>query len=81
MQLDKKALGLALGIVWGVCVLLATLAVMIMGGGEHLLLLKKFYIGYSVSVLGAIVGLIYGFIDGFICGWVLAWLYNRFAAG
>ena len=43
-------------------------------------LLREFYIGYSVSAVGAVVGLIYGFVDGFIGGWLLAWLYNMFAA-
>lgn len=79
MALNKTALGLASGILWGAAVFLATLWVMFRGGGEHLVLLSKFYIGYGVNVGGAIVGLIYGFIDGFLCGWILAWLYNRFA--
>ncbi len=79
MELNKKALGLACGILWGVAVLLATLWAALLDGGEHLGLLSRFYIGYSVSYAGAIVGLIYGFIDGFLGGWILAWLYNRFA--
>lgn len=79
MKLNAKALGLAAGILWGACVFLCTLWVVWRGGGEHLELLAKFYIGYSVSVVGAFVGLVYGFIDGLICGWILAWLYNRFA--
>lgn len=78
MHLDKKALGLAGGILCGVCVFLATVLTIWLGGGEHLELLARFYIGYSVSYGGAVIGLIYGFIDGFIGGWVLAWLYNRF---
>lgn len=79
MKLDAKALGLAGGILWAVSVFLCTLWVVWQGGGEHLMLLAKFYPGYSVTPLGALLGLVYGFIDGFICGWVLAWLYNRFA--
>ena len=79
MQLDTKAFGLAGGIVWGAAVFLATLWVVFRGGGEHLELLAKFYIGYSTTVIGALVGLIYGFIDGFIGCWRFAWLYNRFA--
>jgi hypothetical protein len=80
MKLDKKAFGLALGLLWGFGLLIATLWATIAQGGAHLGLLNRFYIGYSVSYLGAVVGLIYGFVDGFICGWLLAWLYNRFAA-
>jgi len=79
MKLDRRALGLAAGILWGLCVFLCTLWVMARGGGEHLLLLSKFYPGYAISAVGAILGLVYGFIDGFISGWLLAWLYNRFA--
>lgn len=80
MQLNKVALGLAAGILTGISLFLVTLAVMALGGGEHLALISKFYLGYSVTFVGSILGLIYGFIDGFVCGWLLAWLYNRFAA-
>ncbi len=79
MQLDKKALALTGGILWGACVLLLTILALVVGGGDHLILLKKVYLGYSISPAGAVVGLIWGFIDGFIGGWLLAWLYNKFA--
>jgi hypothetical protein len=80
MTLNKTALGLSFGILWGAGLFLATLWVTVAKGGDHLSLLNRFYIGYSISYLGAFVGLIYGFIDGFIGGWLLAWLYNVFAA-
>jgi hypothetical protein len=80
MHLDRRALGLALGLLWGGGVFVATLWIVIAGmGGEHLALLRRFYLGYSVTVVGALIGLVYGFIDGFIGGWLTAWLYNRFA--
>lgn len=79
MRLNQKAFGLAVGILWGAGVVIATIVTIVMGGGAHLELLGKFYLGYSVSYGGAVIGLIYGFVDGFICGWLLAWLYNRFA--
>ena len=79
MELNKKALGLAGGLLWGGGQALATVWVMLRGGGEHLELLGRFYLGYSVSPLGILLGLAYGFVDGFIGGWLLAWLYNRFA--
>ncbi len=78
MALNKKAFALTCGILWGLTVFIATLWIMIKGGGNHLQLLEQFYFGYSVSWLGAFVGLIYGFIDAFICGWIFAWLYNKF---
>ncbi|MDA2922758.1 bacteriophage holin [Patescibacteria group bacterium AH-259-L07] len=79
MDLNKKACGLALGIIWGVTLFLATIWIIIKGDGNTLIKLQQFYIGYSISWLGAFIGLIYGFIDGFIGGWVFAWLYNIFA--
>lgn len=78
MKLNKKAFGLASGILWGLIVLAATFWVMVKGGGETLILLQQFYFGYSVSFGGAILGFIYGFINGFIFGWIFAWLHNLF---
>ncbi len=78
MQLNKKAFGIACGIVWGVCIFLATIYVILKGGGNTMVLLQQFYWGYSISFVGAILGLIYGFIYGFICGWIFGWLYNKF---
>lgn len=68
------------GIIWGVCILLATFWVLIgPSEGETMKLLRIFYLGYSVSAVGAIIGLIWGFVDGFIGGLVFALLYNLFA--
>jgi len=80
MSLNKTALGLALGVLCAGALLLVTVWSTYFGGGEHLEMLKRFYIGYSVSLGGALLGAVYGFIDGFLGGWILAWLYNRFAA-
>jgi tetrahydromethanopterin S-methyltransferase subunit G len=79
MKFSKKAFGLALGILWGVSIFLATICVMIIGGGNTLALLQKFYFGYDISFIGAILGLIYGFVHGFIWGWLFALLCNAFA--
>lgn len=81
MHLHKTAFGLAAGILCGVSVLIATLWVLAVGGGEHLELLAKFYLGYWVSPVGAFIGLVWGFVQGFVVGWLFAWLYNRFAPG
>lgn len=79
MKLDKRALGIALGSLLALCVFCATLWAMARGGGGHLVMLKRFYIGYSMTPLGAVIGALYAFVDGFLGGWVLAWLYNRLA--
>jgi len=81
MKLDRKALALASGILWGLCIFVCTLWVVFRGGGEHLALLGKFYPGYTISVVGSLVGLVCGFVEGFVGGWLFAWLYNRFAGG
>lgn len=78
MKLDKKALALASGILWGLIIFVSTIWVFVKGGGQTLVLLQQFYFGYNISYLGAIVGALWGFVDGFICGWIFAWLYNKF---
>lgn len=81
MKFSKKALALSLGIVWAIAVFLATIYVMLKGGGHTIVLLQQFYWGYNISWGGAFLGLIYGFIDGFIAGWLIALLYNAFIRG
>lgn len=79
MRLNAKALGLAIGIVWGLSVFLATAWIVFFGGPRDVLAgIGAFYIGYEVSWSGAVVGLGYGFVDGLVGGLVLAWIYNAF---
>lgn len=78
MKLNPKSAGLAGGILWGLTVFIATLWILVKGGGYTLMKLAQFYIGYSVSVPGAFIGLIYGFVHGFIIGALFALLYNLF---
>lgn len=79
MRLNAKALGLALGILWGLSVFLATAWIIVIGSaGDTLAKLGAFYIGYEVSWTGAAIGLAYGFVDGLIGGLLLAWIYNAF---
>lgn len=78
MKLNPRAAGLAGGILWGLTVFIATLWILVKGGGFTLMKLSQFYIGYSVSIPGAFIGLIYGFVNGCIAGCVFALLYNLF---
>jgi hypothetical protein len=78
MKLRARALGLSIGTVWGLAIFLATLWAAIEERGLVLELLKRYYIGYSVSFGGALVGLIWGFVYGFVFGALVAWLYNIF---
>ncbi len=79
MRINERALGLSVGLLWGVTVFLTTLYLYVINGGDTMYRLRQFYIGYSVTPAGAVIGLVYGLIDGFIGGWILAKLYNFFA--
>jgi hypothetical protein len=77
-KLDVKALGLALGIVWGVCVLLIGITSMLFNYGTGLVnALSSLYIGYKATLLGSLIGGIWGFFDAGIGGVIIAWLYNK----
>ncbi len=81
MKLSIKSFALATGILWAVIVFVATILVKLMGGGMHIILLNKFFFGYSVSFPGAFIGLIWAFIYGLILGALFAWIHNWFAKG
>ena len=78
---DAKAAGLAVGILWGLAILLVTVADVLWGYGHSFVAAFQgiYAWGYTVSWLGSLVGGIYGFIDGFIGGFVVVLLYNKFA--
>jgi len=77
MELRKRNLGFALGLVWGLAVMLGTWLLMYLGQpGTTISKLSAIYMGYTFSFVGGIIGFIWGFIDGFICGVLIAWFYN-----
>jgi tetrahydromethanopterin S-methyltransferase subunit G len=77
MELRKRALGIAFGVVWGLIILLGTWFIVIKGTqGLMISKLSTFYIGYSSSFLGGIIGFLYGFVTGFVAGFLIAWVYN-----
>ncbi len=80
MKLRVRAFGIAIGIVWGFAVLVATIWDVAVGMGRTMSLLGVFYPGYSVSYAGAFVGLIWGFDNGFLFGAAVALLYNKFSS-
>lgn len=77
MELRKRALGIAVGLVWGLSVMLGTWWLLIMGqAGETISKLGGVYYGYTYSWGGAVIGFLWGFVDGFIGGFLIAWIYN-----
>lgn len=79
-MLNPKALGLTLGIVWAAGLLLISLVANAFDIWlEGVQTMAQFYIGYDITLKGAVIGVVFGFLDGFIGGWVIAWLYNKLA--
>ena len=79
LRVDRVALGLAAGVVGGMGLFVATLALVLMGGpvvGPTLALLGQYFPGYSVTAPGSVIGLFYGCISGFVVGWVFAGIRN-----
>lgn len=73
--------GLALGIVWG-------LYVLVMGLAGHfgcacsstmVDMLGKFYKGYQATIGGSFIGFGWGLLDGFIFGFLVVLVYNFIA--
>ena len=77
--LHPKAAGLAVGLVWGLSLLLLGLgATWFDYGNELVSALGKLYLGFRPSLVGSLIGLVWGWLDGFILGFLLAWCYNLF---
>ena len=83
LLLNAKVVGLALGVILGLGIFVATNWLVIKGGdrvGPHLILLSQYFIGYRVTFLGSLIGAVYGFALGTISGSLMGWIYNRIAA-
>lgn len=78
-HIDSRALGVALGSVCGLWLLLATMILVLRGGervGHNLSLLAQYFIGFSVSPVGAVVGFFYGAVTGFLLGYFFGRIRN-----
>jgi len=78
-KIDRTALGITIGILFGVGIFFVTNFLILKGGelgGLRLSLLNQYFFGYTVTFIGSFIGLFYGFITGFILGWFIALLRN-----
>ena len=67
MELRKRAFGLAIGLFWGLAILLGTWWILLMGAsGGVFSKIAVFYVGYEVSWLGGIIGFIWSFVIGIV---------------
>ena len=84
LRLNARAWGIAVGLVFGMGLFLATMVLLMKGGfevGAHLGLLGKLLPGYSVTVGGAFIGFGYAFVIGYAIGRIIGSVYNALARG
>ena len=82
MRLNGRAWGIAMGLLFGGGLFVATNFLVLRGGqdvGAHLSLVSQFFPGYSVTFAGSFVGFAYASVTGFVAGWLASWIYNRVA--
>ena len=80
VRVNEHAWGIALGLLCGVGLFLATELLVLRGGavvGPHLSLLGIYLPGYHVTWGGAFIGLAYGLALGYVTGLVIGAIYNR----
>lgn len=78
-KLSPKALGLSLGILWGLSVFFLGLAAYYYSYGKPFIdTMATLYLGFEPSIKGSIIGGLLGFLNAFITGLIIGWLYNCF---
>jgi hypothetical protein len=77
-RVHKRAFGIALGSAAAALIVAATLIGVARGGSFTfpLGLLRQFFPGYSVSLVGALVGGAWAFVVGCAAGWLVALVRN-----
>lgn len=79
-KLSPLAMGLSIGVLWGLSVFFTGLAAYYFSYGKPFVIaMSAMYIGYEPSISGSFIGALFGFFDGLIGGAVLAALYNFFS--
>lgn len=76
--MDKLAMGLATGLLFGAGVSGVTLFHLLLQpeSAPNLSLLAQYFYGYTVSLSGAAVGFFWGFVSGFVLGWFATFVRN-----
>jgi protoporphyrinogen oxidase len=78
-RMDKLAFASASGAVAGLLFFMATVWLVVKNGpvvGPTLQLLGQYFVGYTVSMKGALIAFAYSFFWGFLFGWLFAYLRN-----
>ena len=82
LRLNARAWGVAMGLLLGGGLFIATNILVLKGGevvGPHLGLLGVYLPGYRVSFLGSLVGFVYAFVIGYLFGRLIGTVYNSLA--
>jgi hypothetical protein len=82
LKLNARAWGIAIGLLLGLGLFVATALLVIKGGetvGPHLALIGQYLPGYSVTWAGAFVGFVYLFVIGYAIGRLIGGGYNALA--
>jgi hypothetical protein len=80
LRASEQGWGIAIGLLFGFGLFLATVALVVKGGpnpGPHLGLLGIYFPGYDVTWVGSFVGFVYAFVLGYAVGRTVATIYNR----
>ena len=79
-KLSPVGLGLALGVFWGLSVLvIGLMATYYVVGHDLVVSMGSVFPGYTHSLQGSFIGAGIAFIDSFIFGFIIAGLYNLFS--
>ena len=79
MELRKRALGMAMGLLTGLAMMLGTWWLLMWGSeGGVISSAQGLFYGYTYSWGGALIGFFWGFVWGFIAGVLIAWFYDLF---
>ena len=79
-RVSQQGWGLALGVLAGGGLFLATAILVIKGGpdpGPHLGLLGVYFPGYRVTWAGSFIGAGYAFLIGYLAGLTIGVVYNK----
>ncbi len=77
---SEQGWGIAIGLLFGLGLLLATIILVVKGGpnpGPHLSMLGTYFPGYRVTWLGGAIGFVYAFVVGYAVGRTIATIYNK----
>ncbi len=82
LRLNARAWGIAVGLLSGLGLFLATVLLLLKGGatvGPHLALIGAYLPGYRVTWPGAFIGFVYLFVIGYGIGRLIGSVYNALA--